>query len=150
MRLHDLCVWCDSLQQGRAAGDRPRTLPLRPVHFRLQTDITWTTARTFSDDTAAVGCVSEGNDLVADFVNWSGVNHLHMNGSKTKELVSDSWWQSPMNVKGSEIVVGGGVQTPGCSPQQQIWTVPLTLMSCTRRVKVLFNLSVLWSVQDST
>lgn len=48
----------------------------------------------FSDDTSIIGRVSEGNDLeykgvIADFVNWRRVSHLHIDASKTKELVID-------------------------------------------------------------
>ncbi|KAI3372222.1 hypothetical protein L3Q82_022660 [Scortum barcoo] len=48
----------------------------------------------FSNNTAIVGCVSEGNDceyrkLIMDFVNWCELNHLQVNASKTKEMVID-------------------------------------------------------------
>ncbi|KAI3375802.1 hypothetical protein L3Q82_004084 [Scortum barcoo] len=48
----------------------------------------------FSDDTAIVGCVSEGNDceyrkVIMDFVDWCELNHLQVNASKTKEMVID-------------------------------------------------------------
>lgn len=48
----------------------------------------------FSDDTAIVGRVSEENDqeyreVIRDFVNWCESNHLHINASKTKEMVVD-------------------------------------------------------------
>ena len=42
----------------------------------------------FSNDTAIVGYVTEGNELeyreVKDFIDWCELNHLHLNASKTK------------------------------------------------------------------
>ena len=47
-----------------------------------------------SDDSAIVGCVSEGKEeeyrgVVDSFVRWCETNHLHLNSTKTKELVVD-------------------------------------------------------------
>ena len=44
--------------------------------------------------TAIVGCVSEGKEeenrsIVDSFVEWCATNHLHLNPTKTKELVVD-------------------------------------------------------------
>ncbi|XP_070759426.1 odorant receptor 131-2-like [Enoplosus armatus] len=48
----------------------------------------------FSDDTAIVGCVSEGKDLeyrevISNFVGWCEINQLHINASKMKEMMID-------------------------------------------------------------
>ncbi|KAI3357214.1 hypothetical protein L3Q82_015682 [Scortum barcoo] len=67
----------------------------------------------FSDDTAIVGCVSEGNDceyrkVIMDFVDWCELNHLQVNASKTKEIVIDfgrkpSSEIAPVNIQGLDI-----------------------------------------------
>ncbi|KAI3376306.1 hypothetical protein L3Q82_016414, partial [Scortum barcoo] len=67
----------------------------------------------FSDDTAIVGCVSEGNDceyrkVIMDFVDWCELNHLQVNASKTKEMVIDfsrkpSADIAPVNIQGLDI-----------------------------------------------
>lgn len=46
---------------------------------------------------------------VADFVNWCGVNHLHINASKTKELMTDFCLiaTTPVNIQGFDIEVVG-------------------------------------------
>ncbi|KAI3352693.1 hypothetical protein L3Q82_020181 [Scortum barcoo] len=72
---------------------------LSPFLFTLYTsDFTYSTdschLQKFSDDTAIVGCVSEGNDceyrkVIMDFVDWCELNHLQVNASKTKEMVID-------------------------------------------------------------
>ena len=48
----------------------------------------------FSDDTAIVGCIRDGQEreyrsLVEDFVQWCNINHLLLNTAKTKEMVVD-------------------------------------------------------------
>ena len=48
----------------------------------------------FSDDTAIVGCIRDGQEgeyrsLVEDFVQWCKLNHLQLNTTKTKEMVVD-------------------------------------------------------------
>ncbi|KAI3358530.1 hypothetical protein L3Q82_014948, partial [Scortum barcoo] len=62
----------------------------------------------FSDDTAIVGCVSEGNDceyrkVIMDFVDWCELNHLQVNTSKTKEMVKPSSEIAPVNIQGLDI-----------------------------------------------
>lgn len=51
-----------------------------------------------SDDSAVVGCVSEGNGLeyrlVIRDVDWCERNHLCFNTSKMKEMVIDLWRSS--------------------------------------------------------
>ncbi|KAI3367289.1 hypothetical protein L3Q82_008332 [Scortum barcoo] len=77
----------------------PQGTVLSPFLFTLYTsDFTYSTdschLQKFSDDTAIVGCVSEGNDceyrkVIMDFVDWCELNHLQVNASKTKEMVID-------------------------------------------------------------
>ena len=48
----------------------------------------------FSDDSAVVGCIREGEEgeyrtLVDNFVEWSEQNHLRLNVDKTREMVID-------------------------------------------------------------
>ncbi|KAI3355023.1 hypothetical protein L3Q82_017847 [Scortum barcoo] len=48
----------------------------------------------FSDDSAVVGCIREGEEgeyrtLVDNFVEWSEQNHLRLNVNKTREMVID-------------------------------------------------------------
>ncbi|KAI3360535.1 hypothetical protein L3Q82_002279 [Scortum barcoo] len=64
------------------------------THRTSRTPRTVATFQKFSDDTAIVGCVSEGNDceyrkVIMDFVDWCELNHLQVNASKTKEMVID-------------------------------------------------------------
>ncbi|TWW56196.1 hypothetical protein D4764_08G0001830, partial [Takifugu flavidus] len=63
-------------------------LPLRAVHGRSP----W--AEKFSDDSAAVGLIADGDEmeyrgLIQVFVDWSLRNNLQINAGKTKELVVD-------------------------------------------------------------
>uniref|UniRef100_A0A1A8NAL1 Reverse transcriptase domain-containing protein n=1 Tax=Nothobranchius pienaari TaxID=704102 RepID=A0A1A8NAL1_9TELE len=78
----------------------------------------------FSDDSAIVGCVSEGNDqeprsVIMDFVDWREHNHFCLNTSKTRETVTDfqrnTPLHSPLSIQGADIEV----VVPGCSPQYQ-------------------------------
>ncbi|XP_062849705.1 uncharacterized protein LOC134311986 [Trichomycterus rosablanca] len=68
--------------------------------------------QTFSDDTAIVGCLSDGNEqdyrsIIKDFVTWCELNVLHINTSKTKELVIDfrkkSHHTTPVCIQGLDI-----------------------------------------------
>ena len=48
----------------------------------------------FSDDSAVVGCISDGQEeeyraLVDDFVEWAERNHLMLNMTKTRDMVTD-------------------------------------------------------------
>ncbi|KAI3369510.1 hypothetical protein L3Q82_007492 [Scortum barcoo] len=90
----------------------------RIVHM-YTSDFTYSTdschLQKFSDDTAIVGCVSEGNDceteyrkVIMDFVDWCELNHLQVNASKTKEMVIDfsrkpSSEIAPVNIQGLDI-----------------------------------------------
>ncbi|KAI3374574.1 hypothetical protein L3Q82_021149 [Scortum barcoo] len=96
----------------------PQGTVLSPFLFTLYTsDFTYSTdschLQKFSDDTAIVGCVSEGNDceyrkVIMDFVEWCELNHLQVNASKTKEMVIDfsrkpSSDIAPVNIQGLDI-----------------------------------------------
>ena len=48
----------------------------------------------YSDDSAVIGCISDGQEaeyreLVGQFVKWCGNNHLILNTNKTKEMIVD-------------------------------------------------------------
>ncbi|KAI3352035.1 hypothetical protein L3Q82_020850 [Scortum barcoo] len=95
----------------------PQGTVLSPFLFTLYTsDFTYSTdschLQKFSDDTAIVGCVSEGNDceyrkVIMDFVDWCELNHLQVNASKTKEMVIDFSRKpsdiAPVNIQGLDI-----------------------------------------------
>ncbi|TWW81700.1 hypothetical protein D4764_01G0015150 [Takifugu flavidus] len=68
----------------------------------------------FSDNTAIVGRVSEGNKLeyrevITNFVAWCELNHLRINASKTKEVVIDFSKEAshiaPVNIQGLDIEI---------------------------------------------
>ncbi|KAI4899792.1 hypothetical protein NFI96_001143 [Prochilodus magdalenae] len=68
----------------------------------------------FSDDTAIVGCVRNGQEreyrsLVEDFVEWCTTNHLKLNITKTKEMCIDfrrsRLPQQPISIKGVDVEV---------------------------------------------
>ena len=77
----------------------PQGTVLSPVLFTLYTsDFCYNTEschmQKFSDDTAIVGCIRDGQEeeyrsLVEDFVQWCRLNHLQLNTTKTKEMVVD-------------------------------------------------------------
>uniref|UniRef100_A0A8C7Z516 Reverse transcriptase domain-containing protein n=1 Tax=Oryzias sinensis TaxID=183150 RepID=A0A8C7Z516_9TELE len=97
----------------------PQGTVLSPFLFTLYTsDFTYNTGschlQKFSDDSAIVGCVSGGNELVyrsviKDFVDWCERNHLCLNTSKTKEMVIDFRRRTPqftpVSIQGSVIEV---------------------------------------------
>ncbi len=83
----------------------PQGTVLSPVLFTLYTvDFHYNSEfchmQKFSDDTAVVACI-KGNEegdyrkLVSDFVGWCHKNQLHLNISKTKEMVLDFRRQTP-------------------------------------------------------
>ncbi|TWW54691.1 hypothetical protein D4764_0239290, partial [Takifugu flavidus] len=69
----------------------------------------------FSDDSAAVGLITDGDDteyreLIQDFVDWSLRNNLQINAGKTKELVVDfrrhnNPLPAPVNILGTDVDV---------------------------------------------
>ncbi|KAI4887111.1 hypothetical protein NFI96_003141 [Prochilodus magdalenae] len=97
----------------------PQGTVLSPVLFTLYTsDFKYNSElchmQKFSDDTAIVGCVRNGQEreyrsLVEDFVEWCTTNHLRMNITKTKELCIDFRRsrpsQQPISIKGVNVEV---------------------------------------------
>ena len=97
----------------------PQGTVLSPFLFTLYTsDFTHNSTlchlQKFSDDTAIVGRVSEGNEMeyrgvITDFVDWCQQNHLILNTSKTKEIVIDFRRKpsphTPVNIQGSDIEI---------------------------------------------
>lgn len=53
----------------------------------------------------------EYKGVIVDFVNWRGVNHLHIDASKTKELLIDfnrnAPQTTPVNIQGFDVEVLG-------------------------------------------
>ncbi|XP_051789625.1 uncharacterized protein LOC127529603 [Erpetoichthys calabaricus] len=77
----------------------PQGTVLSPVLFSQHTsDFQYNSeschVQNFAVDTAIMGCIRNGleeeyRNLIKDFVKWCDSNHLHLNTSKTKELVVD-------------------------------------------------------------
>lgn len=77
----------------------PQGTVLSPFLFTLYTsDFAYSSAschiQKYSDDTAVVACVKEGNEVeyrrvIEDFTHWSRCNGLLLNTSKTKEMIAD-------------------------------------------------------------
>lgn len=68
------------------------------------------------DDTAIVGRVSKGNDqeyweVIVNFVDWYELNPLHINASKSKEMVVDFRRKAPqitlLNIQGLDTEMVG-------------------------------------------
>ena len=96
----------------------PQGTVLSPFLFTLYTsDFSYNSGschlQKFSDDTAIVGCVSQGDEreyrtVISDFVDWCDRNHLQLNTSKTKEMVVDfrrrgTPHTAPVNIQGLDI-----------------------------------------------
>ncbi|KAJ8261575.1 hypothetical protein GJAV_G00155890 [Gymnothorax javanicus] len=67
----------------------PFLFTLYTSDFQLSSDFCF--LQKFSDDSAVVGCIRGGcegeyRSTINDFVNWSNLNHLRLNISKTKEM----------------------------------------------------------------
>ncbi|TWW59863.1 hypothetical protein D4764_06G0013930 [Takifugu flavidus] len=121
--------------QPRLLGDKLQgtVLALAPFLFTLYTaDFSYSTSschlQKFSDDSAAVGLITDGDDteyreLIQGFVDWSLRNNLQINAGKTKELVVDfrrrnNLPPAPVNILGTDVDVvesrlrSFGVQVP--------------------------------------
>ena len=113
MRLHD-CV-SEVVCSTGATGHSPFILfSLYTSDFRYKSDHCHIQ---FSDDTAIIGCVSDGNDkdyrgVISDFVTWCETNSLQINASKTKEMIIDFGRKSPpppttlVSIQGKDIETG--------------------------------------------
>ncbi|TWW71907.1 hypothetical protein D4764_16G0004040 [Takifugu flavidus] len=107
-----------SLLRGKMEGAGQGTV-LSPFLFTLYTsDFSHNSdschLQKFSDDTAIVGPVSEGNELeyrevITNFVAWCELNHLCINATKTKEVVIDfsrkAPHTAPVNIQGLDIEI---------------------------------------------
>lgn len=99
----------------------PQGTVLSPALFTLYTsDFCYNTEschmQKFSDDTAIVGCIRDGQEgeyvsLVEDFVKWCKHNHLQLNAAKTKEMVVDFRRSKPtmlpVSIEGVNVEVVG-------------------------------------------
>ncbi|TWW54569.1 RNA-directed DNA polymerase from mobile element jockey [Takifugu flavidus] len=98
----------------------PQGTVLAPFLFTLYTaDFSYSTSschlQKFSDDSAAVGLITDGDDteyreLIQGFVDWSLRNNLQINAGKTKELVVDFRRRNnpppaPVNILGTDVDV---------------------------------------------
>ena len=97
----------------------PQSIVLSPFLFILYTsDFSYNTdschLQKFSDSTAIVAHLTEGNDLeylkvITNFVAWCELNHLCINASKTKEVVIDFRRKAPqtalVNIQGLDIEI---------------------------------------------
>nr|XP_024655446.1 prostaglandin reductase 1-like [Maylandia zebra] len=87
---------------------------LEGVGKQLTMDLTNRPQYKYSDHTAIIGCVSDGNDqeyrgVISDFVGWCETNVLQINAGKTKEMIIDFSRKSPpttpVNIQGKDIEI---------------------------------------------
>ncbi|TWW54508.1 putative RNA-directed DNA polymerase from transposon BS [Takifugu flavidus] len=116
----------------------PQGTVLAPFLFTLYTaDFSYSTSschlQKFSDDSAAVGLITDGDDteyreLIQDFVDWSLRNNLQINAGKTKELVVDfrrrnNLPPAPVNILGTDVDVVESYKYPGVHLNNNLdWT----------------------------
>ena len=120
----------------------PQGTVLSPFLFTLYTtDFQYNTRschlQKFSDDSAVVGCISEGQEeeyraLVDNFVEWTGQNHLQLNISKTREMVID-FRKKRKTASQPLCFLGKDVKAVEVLPSTTDWTGDLTLKLFTRR-----------------
>ncbi|KAI4880092.1 hypothetical protein NFI96_008261 [Prochilodus magdalenae] len=138
----------------------PQGTVLSPVLFTLYTsDFKYNSElchmQKFSDDTAIVGCVRNGQEyrlsLVEDFVEWCNTNHLKLNITKTKEMCIDFRRsrpsQQPISIKGVDVEVVRSYKYLGVHLDEMLdWICQkLLLMSYQSMVaSVLFYAVVCW------
>ena len=103
---------CGSMQHGGPTGHGALSLPSHPLHIGLHTQHCELSPPKVPDDTAIVGCGSEGNkqeyrEVINDFVNWCECSHLHINKSKTKEMMINFQRKTPqitpVNIQGLDL-----------------------------------------------
>ncbi|TWW73507.1 hypothetical protein D4764_15G0009010 [Takifugu flavidus] len=122
----------------------------------------------FSGDSAAIGIITDGDNgeyrgLIQDFVDWSLLNHLQINASKTKVLVVDFCRRNnpppvPVNILGMDVNVVKSFKYLGVHLNNNLdWThsTDTLIMKGTRRLfllrrlrKVNFELTI-WETVDN-
>ncbi|TWW54745.1 hypothetical protein D4764_0240700 [Takifugu flavidus] len=116
---HHLTTWILDYLTQRPQFVRGTVLALAPFLFTLYTADSYSTSschlQKFSDDSAAVGLITDGDDteyreLIQGFVDWSLRNNLQINAGKTKELVVDFRRRNnpppaPVNILGTDVDV---------------------------------------------
>ncbi|KAI4872192.1 hypothetical protein NFI96_031026 [Prochilodus magdalenae] len=139
----------------------PQGTVLSPVLFTLYTsDFKYNSElchmQKFSDDTAIVGCVRNGQEreyrsLVEDFVEWCTTNHLKLNITKTKEMCIDFRRsrpsQQPISIKGVDVEVVRSYRYLGVHLDERLdWICQKLLLMFYQSVvaSVLFYAVVCW------
>ncbi|KAI3368432.1 hypothetical protein L3Q82_025445, partial [Scortum barcoo] len=124
--LSDVVVSDTGAPQGGNCALSPFLFTLYTTDFQYNSESCH--LQKFSDDSAVVGCIREGEEgeyrtLVDNFVEWSEQNHLRLNVNKTREMVIDfrrkkMTFTATMD-QGGGGGRGGGLQIPGSGDQQQ-------------------------------